>query len=149
MYAFSLFTGCGANLEPQAPQIRLFQFLSQDVSNPQLFNFKIDWQDAEGDLFSASNPGKLILKIELPEKPNETPKEVLYKLKKGRIEGRVPILAPDLKVNAKTGTIPQIILELKEDSGNYPNQIKITATLIDSQGHKSNKPWLIIQKKTL
>jgi hypothetical protein len=134
---------CGG-LQANAPEIRIFAFVSQDTNRPYIFYFRVEWRDAEGDLIELNNPGQLLFTIEEPDKPHIPPKDVPFSLKIGRIEPG-PILNEDLIPGAKEGKLIQIPIELRADPGSYPKRIKITATLVDSKGNRSNRPWVIIQ----
>ena len=127
---------CGSGLGPGSPEIREFKFIGQDKNFTYRFYFQISWRDAEGDLSLKDNPGKLIIKVEDPDNQKSTPNEV-----------SLPLNESLVKPGQKSGTIPEIAIDLAESSGNYPNRIKFTATLFDAKGHKSNSAWLILQKK--
>lgn len=140
---FSLFLpGCGGN--PGAPLIRLFEFTGQDVNRRNIFYFKVDWEDGEGDLASDTQNAKIVLRIEDPDNPSQQPIEFPLEfgvgvIKTGTLSGSIP-----------NKEIPNIALsaEIREEDPNkdYPSRLKITAILYDSQGNESNKPWVIIKR---
>lgn len=135
--------GCGGN--PGAPLIRLFEFTGQDVNRRNIFYFKIQWEDGEGDLASETGNAKVVLKIEDPDNPSQQPIEFplefgVQVIKAGTLSGTIP-----------NSTIPEIALsaDIREEDPNksYPNKIKVTALLYDSQGNVSNQPSVVIQRQ--
>jgi|GEM_PF-1954087 len=140
-----LMGGCGKSLAPGAPIIRDFTFLSQEPSNPQIFYFKIDWQDAESDLAtkpassSENGNGELKWIIEVPNKSNITLSNVI----------KFEAISTDGKTSPAAGVFPKIQLTLAPGSKGekYPDQIKITVYLVDSKGNESNRPWVTLTPK--
>lgn len=127
-----------------APLIRLFSFTGQEANRRNIFLFKIEWEDAEGDLASESVPAKVVFKVQDLDNPNQAPIEFSFQfgqslIKKGTLKGTIP--------NDKIAPI-QLSAEIRPDpSQPYPKRIKVTATLIDSNGNSSNQPSVTLQSQ--
>lgn len=129
----AFFVGCGASLKPGAPIVRKFEFIKQDELNPRIFFFRVEWEDAEGDLATTTKNGKLVLDI-----------EDLDKGKSVQVAFSIPETALSKK-GANIGVFSSLAVELRAENGQYPKQIKVVLTLFDSAGFRSNRPWLVIE----
>lgn len=129
--------GCAPALKAGAPLIRDFAFTGQTGADPRRFCFSLEFQDEEGDLASTDAIGEIRITVQDLSKSDAVP------------QATSPIKVDPQQVPPGTsaGIFPSICLDLKEDTGNWPDRIKFTAQLIDSQGNESNKAWVIVKQK--
>ncbi len=140
---FTCLQGCGGTVQG-APVIRLFRFVGQETNRKNIFYFKLEWEDAEGDLASAEKAARVVFKVEDLDNTTQAPTEIpiLFSqnaIKKGTLKGTIP--------NDKIRPI-QFSIDIRPDPGKpYPKRIKVTVSLFDSQGNVSNKPSVTIQSQ--
>lgn len=131
---FGTSLGCGPALKVGAPLIRDFTFTQQTAADPRLFCFSMEWRDTEGDLATKSRIGEIRLKVQDLSKPNSEPQATSpYKITH-------QLVAP----GTQSGTISNICIAFRENTGEWPEKIKVYAQLIDSAGNESNQAWVLI-----
>lgn len=142
--------GCGPGLKEGAPVIRQFDFVGQDSQNGQIFFFLVKWQDGEGDLSATAednikqgdSKALLSFKIEDLTEAQPTPLNVDFQLRsQGATFGNILVV----DAQKTEGTFERLGLVLSAKDGKYPAKLRISLTLWDVKGNRSNTPTVTLE----